>query len=394
MVMFASIALAFTGPGQTVGLSVFVDPLITDLQISRTSLTVAYMIGTLVGATALPSIGRGIDRFGVRKAMALIGLVFGSSLLAISLVSGITGVTLGFVMLRMMGQGALSVAATTVIASWFLRRRGLALGIVGASGAIGITLTPLIANQLIFAFGWRAAWQIQGLAVLVVIVPLAAFLIRNRPADIGQVVDGHNAISEQMPATPSVSAAAALRTSAFWIIAAVTTMSATLSTAVAFHQVGLLTSRGLTPTAAAANFIPQVIATLVAVLAVGALADRLHARWIISSSMVALTAGLFWGLWVSPGWSAIVFGVLIGFSSGVTRIIETVELPKYFGLAHLGAIRGRVTGAAIAGSALGPVGFAFLQETTGNFAWPLFLAGLLPIPLALAALRLKNPPKA
>ena len=391
MVVFASFALAVTGPGQTVGLSVFVDPLIADLGISRTQLTVAYMIGTLIGALALPSLGRSLDRFGIRKAMAGSGLAFGGSLLAISLVTNIIGLTIGFVMLRMMGQGALSIAATTVVASWFIRRRGLALGIVGAAGAIGISLTPLIANWLISAYGWRTAWQIEGLFVLVTIVPMAILLIRNKPEDIGQLPDGRTEPLESAKPPVRFTATQAVHTSAFWIIAAAVTMTATFLTAVGFHQIGLLVSRGLTATEAAANFLPQVAATLIALTLVGALADRVQGRWIIGASMLALSGGLLWGTVVSPGWSAIVFGVLIGLAGGITRVVDTVELPKYFGLAHLGAIRGRVTAAAITGTAIGPVVFAVLESASGNYTAPLIIAAIVPLPVAVMALRFRVP---
>lgn len=72
-------------------------------------------------------------------------------------------------------------------------------------------------------------------------------------------------------------------------------------------------------------------------------------------------------------------------------MIETAEIPRYFGIEHLGAIRGKVTGAAVAGSALGPVLFAVIQEPTGSYTIPLIIAGLLPIPVFIAALRFTAP---
>jgi MFS family permease len=386
MVVFASIALALTGPGQTAGLSVFVDPLINDLDITRTQLTAAYMIGTLVGAMALPWIGRGIDAYGVRKAMAVIGLVFGASLLGLSLVSGLPGLTVGFVLLRMAGQGALALAATTVVASWFVRRRGLALGIVGAAGSLGITLTPLAANALIAQFGWRQAWQIEGVVVLAVVVPLAVLAIRNRPADIGQFPDGepvHNP-SDAVPAGATVKQARA--TLFFWVILGAVALNAGLATAVGFHQISILTERGLSPAAAAANFIPQAIAALLAMLLVGALSDRISSRWLITASMVSLSAGVAWAAFVTPGYTALGFAVLIGASAGATRVLETAEVPRHFGLVHLGAIRGWITGVAVGASALGPVVFSIGQAITGNFSAVLLASASLPAIVLVSAL--------
>lgn len=393
MVFFASFAFAATGPGQTMGLSVFVDPLIADLDISRTNLTIAYMIGTLIGAAALPFIGRGLDRFGVRKAMAVIGLAFGTSLIAISFVQGIFGLTAGFVFLRMTGQGALSIAATTVIAAWFIRRRGMVLGIVGAAGSLGITVTPLVANQFINAFGWRTAWQIEGAFILVTIIPMALLLIRNRPEDIGQLPDGGSVHDEPQAPQVSFTAAQASRTYAFWLIAAAVVLSNMLATAVAFHQIGLLTSRGLTPTEAAANFVPQVLATLAAMFIVGTLTDRIDAKWIIAGTMTLLSVGLVLGVYVIPGLSAVIFGVCIGAAAGGARVIETAELPRYFGIQHLGAIRGRVMGATIAGTAVGPVLFALLQSSTQSYTTALVVSALLPLPVIFGALRFRAPVK-
>lgn len=387
MVVFASIALALTGPGQTAGISVFVDPLIADLDITRTQLTTAYMIGTLVGALALPYIGRGMDRYGIRKAMVLIGLVFGGVLLALSLVSGIAGLTAGFVLLRMSGQGALSLAATAVVASWFWQRRGLALGIVGAAGSLGITLTPLAANMLIDAYGWRQAWVIEGLVVLAVIVPMALLAIRNHPSDVGQHADGRSSLHAEDQSGLGATVAQARRTPFFWVMLAAVSLNAGLATAVGFHQISILTERGLSP-AAAANFLPQAVATLAAMLIVGSLSDRIGSRWLISASMLSLAAGVAWAAFVTPGLSAIGFAALIGASAGATRVLETAEIPRRFGLAHLGAIRGWITGAAVGASALGPVVYSLGQSVAGGFSPVLLASSVLPLFVLVAGLRL------
>ncbi|PKQ14372.1 MAG: MFS transporter, partial [Actinobacteria bacterium HGW-Actinobacteria-8] len=91
MVGFSALALAATGPGQTVGISLFIDPLIEELGVSRSSISTSYLLGTLAGAIALPWIGRALDRYGVRRTMAVIGFVFGAVLIALSLISSVVG---------------------------------------------------------------------------------------------------------------------------------------------------------------------------------------------------------------------------------------------------------------------------------------------------------------
>ncbi len=87
IVAVAAIALGMTGPGQTVGVSVFIDPMIEALGLTRSQVSGAYLIGTLSGAFALPHVGRFLDARGTRITMALVGLV--------SLVLGFAGIGVG-----------------------------------------------------------------------------------------------------------------------------------------------------------------------------------------------------------------------------------------------------------------------------------------------------------
>lgn len=391
MVIFASVALALSGPGQTVGISVFVNPMIEELGISRTEMTTAYLIGTLTGAIALPWIGQAVDRFGVRRIMAIVGLLFGAMLISMSVVSNLVGLTAGFVGIRMMGQGALSLVATTAVALWFTRKRGLAMGIVSAAGGVGMTLIPLAGERLIFELGWRNAWLIEGLVIWVIVVPMAIFAIRNRPSDLGQHVDGDLAPPTNAPEVWGVTRREAMRTPFFWIVTVAVTATGTLTTAVVFNQIDLLGSRGLTPTEAAANFVPQTIATLLATLGIGALADRISPKAVLIISMAMLAGGLLLGTQVTPGLVAVAFGMLIGGSGGAMRVVEATELPRYFGTLHIGAIRGVVTGATIAGSAVGPLLFALGLGVTGDYFAILVLSSVFPIAVIIGAFFIRLP---
>lgn len=391
VVLYASIALALTGPGQTFGVSVFVNPMIDDLGISRTTMTTSYLIGTLVGALALPWIGQAIDRYGVRRVMIIVGAVFGAFLIAMSFVSGIVGLTAGFVGIRMMGQGALNLTATTSVALWFTRKRGLAMGIVTAVGAVGMTLVPLLGELLIADYGWRQTWVIEGLVVWALVLPIAIFGIRNRPSDVGQYVDGDPAPVDGSDNVWGVKRSEALRTGFFWLVtAAVATISA-ITTAVVFHQIDLLGSRGLTPTEAAANFIPQTVATLIATLGIGALADRFSPRVVLATSMVMLAGGLALGTAVTPGVIAISFGMLIGASGGAMRVVEATELPRYFGTLHIGAIRGVVTSVGIAGAAVGPLVFSLIHDITGDYTAVLVVSIIVPAAVMVATFIVRLP---
>ncbi|MGP4030122.1 MFS transporter [Actinomadura sp. 3N407] len=258
--------LALTGPGQTAGLSVFTEPLIEDLDISRTRLSGAYLAATLTGAALLPLVGRALDRFGVRSLATCAAVLFGAMLAGCATVGSIWGLTAGLAGLRLSGQGALSLLATTTVALWFTRNRGTSLGLVTSVGAAGISVTPVLTERLIAATDWRTAWLIQGLVIWAILIPVGLYVLRGRPPVT--VLDTPSAAGDGW------TVGRAMHTAAFWTIIATVCCQGMLTTAVAFHQVSLLGEHGLSPTEAAANFLPQTMAGLAAAFLVGALADR------------------------------------------------------------------------------------------------------------------------
>lgn len=417
--------MAMTAPGQTAGVSLFIDPLIDGLGIGRTDISTAYLAGTLAGASAMPLIGRLVDRHGPRVVMLGIGVVFGAILLALSAVTGIVGLTAGFVGIRMTGQGALSLVATTTVAYWFDRRRGLALGISGSVGMAGISLAPVAIERLISEVGWRQAWALEGAAVWAVVVPLALFGIRNRPADVGQYVDGEppaanrqggkggkegkggkggndDTAGSDAPLDGADSGngekgdgswhlRAALRTGMFWAVAACLAASSMLTTGLNFHQIGLLGERGLTPVEAAANFLPQTAAALIAAFVAGVLVDRISPKAVLGAAMAILAAAVLGVRLVEPGWSALAFGFLLGASGGILRSVEAAAYPRYFGTGHLGAIRGSAHTVTVAASAFGPVAVSLGRDLTGDYAPVLAALAVLPAAAALAVLLAPEP---
>ncbi len=393
IVVYSTIALAATGPGQTVGVSLFVDPLIDELGLTRSSVSTAYLIGTLGGAVALPWIGRALDRFGVRRTMVVVGTGFGAVLLGLSFATSLPGLTIGFVGLRMAGQGALGLTASTAVALWFQRRRGTAAGIVSALGAVGISSTPIILEPLIADLGWRNVWRIEAVAVWLIVIPLG-LVMRDHPADLGQHPDGPSRTG-RLPVAPhrveGATRAEAVRHPYFWLICTAVAVTGLLTTAVAFHQISLLTARGLTTVEAAANFIPQTIAGLLSTLAAGYLMDRVAGRWMIIASMLVLGAGLWWGTVVTPGLSAFGFGAMLGAAGSMIRTVEIAALPRYFGTLHIGSIRGLVASISVAGTACGPVLFAVVFERAGSYAPVLLACSAAPVLIALWALIAREP---
>jgi MFS family permease len=391
VVGLTGIVLAATAPGQTAAVSVFIDPMIEDLGISRATIATSYLIGTLVGAAAMPAVGRALDRFGVRLTMACVGGAFGTMLIALASVSNVVGLTGGFVGIRMLGQGALGLIATTATALWFARRRGTAMGISSAAGAVGISLAPVALERLIASEGWRTAWVIEGLLVWAVVLPIAVLGLRDHPSDLGQQPDGRPRTGDEPHVTWGVTRAVAMRSPFFWVLTGALATSGLLATAVAFHQISLLGERGLSATEAAGNFLPQTAAGLGAAVVAGVLVDRYRPGLVTAAVMLLLAGGLTWGAVVTPGWSAIGFGIVIGAAGGSMRTVEGAAVPRYYGTLHIGAIRGFVMAVVVGSTALGPLCFALVRDATGTYTAALLGGALLPVIVAVLALIVRPP---
>ncbi len=388
---FATVAGALTGPGQTVGVSVFVDHFIADLGLTRSEVSGAYLIGTMIAAFGLPLVGQRVDSHGARSAMTMIGLAFGGALVAMSGVQGFVTLIIGFIAIRLLGQGSLMLVSTVAVTHWFSRRRGTALGLFSTGVSLLMSLVPVAVSLVIEAYDWRVAWATSGIFIWLTVVPIARYGIIDRPHDVGQVPDGNLPQSADVDAEESASATRgeALRTGRFWILAAASGSTAMLSTALNFHQISLLGDAGLTPTEAAVMFLPQTIGAAVAGIALGYLSDRLSGRVLLPIAMGLLAGALLLASNLTAGPTVILYSVTLGAAGGASRSIGATLLPRWFGTAHIGAIQGTASFLGVASSALGPVAFSIAHDAAGTYDQAALVFALIPILVGLAAATLR-----
>lgn len=387
----ATLTAALTGPGQTIGVSVFIDHFVADLGLSRSAVSTAYLVGTLAGAAALPTVGRFVDRRGVRVTQIGIGAMFALALVNMSFVNGLLWLAIGFAGIRFFGQGSLSLVSTVTVQLRFVRRRGTAIGIFTTVSAALMAVVPVMLALVIDRVGWRSTWLVAAAVVAATVVPIAWFGLRDLPR--GNVaVPGLAQPGEALPDSPAArdpDRGAAMRTKAFWMLAAVTGSAGMLSTALNFHQIDLLGEAGLSETAAAAVFVPQVIGSTIAGLSIGYLSDRIGTRYLPAAGMVLLIASQLLGAIAAPGVIVIVYAVVLGAMAGSVRTATATLLPTWFGTGHLGSIQGALTLFNVASTAIGPVVLTVVEEWMGSY--PPALVVLAVIPLAALVFSLGAP---
>ncbi len=392
----ATITGALTGPGQTIGVSVSIDPLIAELSLSRVQVSTAYLIGTMIGAALLLPVGSWIDRVGARQAMRWIGAAFGAGLIVMANVRGFVTLIAGFTLIRWLGQGSLSLVSSVAVVHWFERLRGRVVGVTTTAVITLMSFTPLMMGMAVANYGLRTAWLLAAAAVWLIVIPIGHFGIVDRPSDVGQRPDGfhHSGPTEAGGLTISVSSATrrqAVVQPRFILMSLVVATASMMLTALNFHQISILGEAGLTPTQAAAMFVPQVLGTVAAGLVTGVLADRLPARFLLAISMVLLICALAMIGILESGWRVYAYAVVLGSSMGIQMPLVPTVLPRWFGLRNIGGIHGVSMLVMVAASAIGPVALALLADRGGSYPTAALWLTLIPLTTGLGALTIKEP---
>ena len=401
IVPIAGLALFVSGPGQTYTISIFVDPIIEDMGWSRTLVASIYTAGSLSAAAFMVAVGRLLDRYGARVMLMAVGILFGFAVMGMSRVHHPAELYLGFAAVRTLGQGSLTLIPTTLVALWFIRRRGKATAIASLGGAASQATFPPITHLLISQLGWRNAWvtlafMIWGLLLLPVVT-----LVRRNPESVGLYPDGDPTPAQilERASVPSNqhevdwTLGEAVHTPAFWLLLFAGSSLSLISTALVFHQVSLFASKGLDASLAAVALTVMAVMAMAGTLLGGLLADRFPNRYVLASAQAIVIMAMLWTFVISHPWEALVYGGMLGMGGGLFMTISTVIWPNYFGRKHLGAIRGVATTSMIGFAALGPMPFAFLFDLTGSYTTAIISFLALPAACAIAALLARPPTK-
>lgn len=357
-------------------------------------MSTAYLVGTLAGALTMPAAGRLIDRRGVRTATLLFGAGFGAVLVAMAGVTGFVTLAIGFAGTRILGQGALTLTATTTVAVWFDDRRGLANGIKAAAGSGLMSLVPIASAALILAVGWRTSWVILGFVAWAIVLPLGWWLIRDPRHDHRSPPGTDDRPRPHVELPPSWPVRDVIRHPAFLAMTGATALAALVGTGLMFHHIDLLTGRGLSTTEAAAAFLPLTLAGAIAALAAGRVADQVSPRLLTAIALVALGASPVLVQTIGGTATAAVYGAALGASSAAIRTIEATALPRWFGIATIGQIRGVVMAAGVGASAVGPLIVSLGLDLFGSYTPVLNALGVLSVLLAAATLFVEPPSRA
>jgi len=357
------IGLMFSiSPTFLASMSVFIKPLAAEFGWGRTQVAAAVSVSTLLLAVCSPVIGPLLDRHGPRRVILAGTVLFAAAVASMALLNGSYAMYLGVAaLIGITGTASNAFTYLSILPNWFDKRYGLSLGIAMIGVGLGQLAAPLYANALIADYGWRLAYALIGLLILVVTVPNAFFLLRDRPDE--------GAVKHVKAIAPAAGAtrAEAIAQPVFWRLSISFFLITVAASGCIIHLVPLLTDRGVTPGNAAGMAALIGSSLMIGRLVTGVLLDYLSATLIgvvcfagAAGGIAMLMVGVQ-GLWVP------VAIILIGTAFGVEGDLMAYMTRRIFGLRAYGAIYGLMFGIFNAGIVLGPLLMGLSYDLTKSY---------------------------
>jgi MFS family permease len=364
-------------------MGLFIKPMGEELDIGQTFFGFAQT-ARLIGFSATSwFIGRHLDRHGARLPLAVAGLITGSSVMAIALITnGWQMVILLFIggLTGLQGLGG-SLYTTDPISRWFVRNRGKALSMAFLGTPIGIFIMPPVTQVLIDGVGWRGAWLIMGGMGTAVVVLVASLIMRRRPEDMGLLPDGVAELSEAEVGADvtqpnrawevSWTREEAMRSSAFWRLAAVDGLRMGAMATAGIFRVPYFIDQGIdAQTVAFALSFEAAFAALISI-PTGWATDRFDPRFITAASTSAMLLTFIVLLGADTTAEVFLVSALFGLGASSFQVSQGAVWPNYFGVANIGKIRGIALPIGLSLSAISAPLTGMVKDSTGDFfiAW-------------------------
>ena len=391
----AVIIFGWTAIGQTHGFSVLLLPLAQQMDFSARDVSLIFLVGAFGGAFLMPFVGRLLDGRGARRILIASTIGYAAAFCVLALSPNKYVAIVSLLAVRLIGSVVLWLGASVLVTWWFIRRRGLALGVLVGLGSALMSLQAYGFSVAIERSGIASGFMILAALVLVVLLPVVIWGVVDHPEQIGQYPDGELPTVEHEPEGPvpeeltGFTVAEAYRTGFAWVITIGAALVALGTTGYLFHEAVIFIEQGETAAAAARNLLPQMIGNGIFILIVSALVDRYRMRWIVTIAMGQLVFSIWWGFHLKAIDSLWLFGICFGMTTGVFFGYALAVLPKYFGTKHVGEIRGTFGAITMATAGFGPIVFEVFQENSATAL--IVITAVAAVAISIASLVIRWP---
>ena len=287
-----------------------------------------------------------------------------------SQVSSLWQVYIIYGLIMAIGMGSCFIPITSAIPRWFVKKRGIAMGITVAGAGLGGMILPNLTQWLISSYGWQQTYIILGLVTFTIIVPLAQFT-KHSPQRIGLRPYGDDGTVEtkQSPVsiTEEFSFKRSIKTGQFWFFGLTLFCFFLYLQLIRVHIAPYAVDIGFSAMTAAGILSIIYGGSVIGRLTMGFTADRIGARPALTACLFTLTLALTWLLFAQDIWMFYAFAVIFGVAYGGMISLQWLAPAELFGLSSLGMIAGSLNFFSNIGGAVGPLLAGSIFDVTGSY---------------------------
>ena len=367
---------------------IFLKPLEAEFGWSRAVIASSFTAYFIAMAPTGIVMGWLFDRYGPRILLTLASFLVGGGLALCSQVNDIWDLRL-FMFMAGFGTGTCMPGVTATVQRWFVKKRGLALGVTMSGSGIGVFVLSPIVNQLITIYGWRTTYALIG-ALAFVLVLTSAFVLFRNPEQKG--LKPYGAEESVLPTTEKgLPLGAVIRSIAFFKLVAIIITSMMAIQSINIHLVPYARDIGISSALAATALGTMGGFTVVGRISMGIIVDRLG--WQRGLVLGNLGAGalclLLFG--VNSVWTLYLFAVFYGLFSGSLVTAQLGFIGQLFGTKYLAQVTGLIYGISIFVAAFGPTIAGFIFDIMGSYFFAFLLLIALFAAAAFVTLTIKRP---
>jgi MFS family permease len=381
-VIVATSFVTLTTYGVFYSQGLFFEPLMTQFQWSRVEVSLAFTIYMATYTTAALPMGWLYDRYGPRPPLMIASILVGGGIALCSQVTALWQLYLLFGVVAGVGFGAIYPVPVATVVKWFLKRRGMAVGIVTSGGGVGMFVMPRIIEPLISSYSWQAAFLVIGL-MFMVLIGVSALAMKDIPKGSNYMTgaasqpEDIDAVPADMPHGKDMTPRQALRDRAFWMFYLAFIFAVAADRMASLEVIDYGRSVGLSRSTAAGALGFMGLGSIGGRLFIGTLSDRLGRRATLTMCFTLQGLVLLAVPWVGgAAMLSAAMGVL-GLAYGGFVALYGPIVGEAFGLTHLGKILGLSFTNGIWAAILGPLVLGgYLVDITGGYQWSFILGGV------------------
>ena len=376
---------------------IFLPELATDLGWTKTTLSGAYSMGWIVTEGLGIISGRANDKYGPRLvimfSVAVTSLGFG----LLYWMKDPWQLYFYYGLIASIGMAFLGVPALSTVSHWFVKKRGMALGITQAGIGLGAFVMPPLVQMLITRFGWRVSYLAIAGVILAVGLPVSRLMCLD-PTEKGLYPDGIELeiakTQDEVPVAHSegFSFRQALRTTQLWLLFAIYVL-ASVRVGVMVHLKAYMVSFGIPKMTAATIIGVRSGARMVGTLIISKLSDKIGRRRPLTVGFAVVAAMSVWLIFIREPWQFYVHSIISGLF-GAGFVIMTVMVADWFGMKANGSILGLLYTATGIGASTAPLFVGYLVDTRGDYQLAFTVLAIASLAPAILAFALKRPEKA